>query len=161
MDLVFQSLLLPAAGVLGLAASRGPSGAPVPEPPDGGERETIRMRNGVRLIGPGEEGLPLDRLPGGVYGFSYSPATGAIPLFARHALGSFEIHKPASGPPHMLGYLAVQEAEAFERAELQDVRLYPEPYGTSRTLLAVPGDRIVRAKGPSRSDGNYLSLTIR
>jgi hypothetical protein len=86
--------------------------------------------------------------PARVYGFSYSPATEALPLFANQAVGSFEIHKPASGPPQVSGYLTTLEAEAFERGERQDVKLYPQPLNTSRTLLAIPSDRIVRAKGP-------------
>jgi hypothetical protein len=160
LDLHCQSLLLPAAGLIALAAHSPSNGAPE-EPPVDRERETIRVRNSVRPIMPDEEGFPLDRLPTGVYGFSYSPATEALPLFGKHTVGSFEVHKPVAGSPQVLGYLTPQEAEAFERGELQDVKLYPEPNDNSRTLLAIPSERVVRAKGPSRSDGNYLSITIR
>lgn len=120
------------------------------------ERQAIRLQNAVRVVTKEEDGRPLDRLPGGVYGFSYSPASDAIPLFTRHAAASFEIHKPATGPYQILGYVAPAQAEA----QGQDVKLYPDAYGEATQLIALPADRITRLKGPSRAGGNCLDVTL-
>jgi len=120
------------------------------------ERQAIRLQNSVRLVTKQEEGRPLDRLPAGIFGFTYSPASDAIPLFARHAKASFEIHKPASGPYRILGYLAPTQIEA----QGQDVKFYPDAYGEATKLVAITADRIGRLKGPSRANGNYLDVTL-
>ncbi|MEO8661552.1 MAG: hypothetical protein ABI693_23990, partial [Bryobacteraceae bacterium] len=116
------------------------------------ERQTIRLQNSVRLVTKQEDGRPLERLPDGIFGFTYSPASDAIPLFVRHAKASFEVHKPASGPYQILGYLAPSQVEA----RAQDVKLYPDAFGEATKLVAIASDRIGRLKGPSRAGGNYL-----
>lgn len=168
IDTLYRSLLLPAAGLLGMAAAQGSSHSPNAAGDDTAaandrdrDRDRVRVRNSVRLIRSEEEGFPIHRLPDGVYGFSYSPATEALPLFSRHAVGAFELHKPAAGGPQILGYVTPQQAAAFAENQLQDVKFYPDPFGDARALVAIPSERIVRAKGPSRLEGNYLELTVR
>lgn len=165
LETLYRSLLLPAVSVIGLAATRAQSNTPTPtstpEPEPDRERDAIRVRNSVRVITGMEEGYPIDRLSGGVYGFSYSPASDSVPLFAKRSLSSFEIHKTAGGSVQVLGYVTSKEAGAFAAGQVQDIQLYPEVCQGSHHLVAIPGDRIVRAKGPSRSDGNYLTMTVR
>lgn len=165
LETLYRSLLLPAVSVFGLAATRAQSNTPAsttePEPEPDRERDAIRVRNLVRVITGIEEGCPLDRLPGGVYGFSYSPASDSVPLFAKRSLASFEIHKTAGASVQILGYVTGKESEAFAGGDPQDIQLYPEVYQGADHLIAIPADRIVRAKGPSRRDGNYLTMAVK
>ena len=46
------------------------------------EQEALRAAHGVRLVSGGEEGTGLNALPGGLYGFTYSPGLASAPLFA-------------------------------------------------------------------------------
>lgn len=163
-ELLHQGLVLSAIGVVGLAASARGQGLDSPSPsaasPNDRDRSMFRVRHGVRPLQAAEEGNPVEGLPNGVYGFSYSPASEAIPLFARHSLQSFEIHKAADGEVHILGYLGSKQAEELKSGGPAEVRLYPDAYGEATELTAIPLDAIVRSKGPSRSEGNYLTATV-
>ena len=46
------------------------------------DQELLRTAHQVRLVSAEEEGTSLSGLPGGVYGFSYSPGLPGAPLFA-------------------------------------------------------------------------------
>ena len=53
---------------------------------DTADQEQLRAAHGVRLVTETEEGTGVDRLPGGVYGFTYSPGLPNAPLFAVQTL---------------------------------------------------------------------------
>ena len=60
---------------------------------DTAEQEQLRETHGVRVVADTEEGTGVDKLPGGVYGFTYSPGLLNAPLFAVRRYRSYEIHK--------------------------------------------------------------------
>ena len=49
--------------------------------PDRVDQTAIRDAHGVRLVSEAEEGTGVNALPGGVYGYTYSPGLTNAPLF--------------------------------------------------------------------------------
>jgi hypothetical protein len=106
-------------------------------------------------------GVPLEALPDNVYGFTFSPLNENTPLFAKRVFQCFEIHRLADGEVEILGFLTPKEAQALrEGREELDVKLYPEPRDESTELVTVQLHRIIRAKPPVRSDGNYMPVHV-
>ena len=58
-------------------------------------RKRLRKAHQVRLVTAAEEGTGVNALPGGVYGFTYSPGLDNAPLFAMRRYRSYETHKLA------------------------------------------------------------------
>lgn len=144
-----------------MAPSTGPSAKPTgaEKQPEGVER--LRTRHQVRLVCAEEEGLEMQFLPSGVYGFTHAPAQNQIPLFARKGYRSFEMHKAAGGKEYILGFVTSQEAAALEAgAGEAAIQLFPDPRGESQCLVAVPLSRIspLRRRLP-RDDGNPFEFT--
>ena len=67
--------------------------------------EELRTQRGLRLVTEAEEGAPLDGLPNGVYGFTYSLGLGSTPLFGKHTFQAFELHKLHDGSVGVAGYV--------------------------------------------------------
>ena len=121
----------------------------------------LRDRKGLTLIAAEREGAPLATLGDNLFGFTFSPVNESTPLFAKRQFQSFEVHKLTSGVVHLLGFLTEKEAATFfDGKEPMDCQLFPEPHGESKRLVEVPLERIAKAKALSRSDGNYMPLTL-
>ena len=58
----------------------------------------------VRIVTEAEEGTGVNALPGGVYGFTYSPGLPNAPLFAVRRYRSYETHKLPSGEVFVIGF---------------------------------------------------------
>jgi len=65
--------------------------------PDRGDQVQLRAEHAVRLVTDAEEGTGVDALPGGVYGYTYSPGLRNAPLFATRRYRSYEVHKRVDG----------------------------------------------------------------
>src|SRR5258705_4702336 len=78
------------------------------------DQEALRVTHGVRIVSAAEEGTGVNSLPGGVYGFTYSPALPNAPLFAERRFRSYETHKVASGEVFVIGFADVASAAALE-----------------------------------------------
>jgi hypothetical protein len=167
-EIICGGVLLSVIGVIGIAISR-PEKAEE-ETPDAKkstdseeshvEMEALRARNKVRRVEDNEEGTGVDRLPRGVYGFSFSPHQ-EIPLFRRKMFRSFEVHKLADGTVHLVGFVTEKEYMRLAPSNGQvEVMLYPDPYEESMKVASVALDRVARATGPSRDYGNFLKLEI-
>ena len=126
------------------------------------ERENVRRRHAVRLIEEGEEGTAIERLPGGVYGFTYAPAENLVPVFRKRGGQSFEIHRLADGEVRIVGFVTAGDAREIAAGNPgAEIRLYPEPYGNAAGITALPLHAIATSRrGPSREQGNYLSLRL-
>ena len=124
--------------------------------------EQFRAKHQVRLIDAGEQGTGLDRLPAGVYGFTYAPGNDIVPLFSKRDYHSFEVHKSADGAGYVIGFVTPEEAAKIETmAEGAPIRLYPSPFESSETLVSVPLSRVSASKrGLPREDGNPLPFTL-
>jgi hypothetical protein len=124
------------------------------------QRQTLRSEHKLRAVRSDEEGLGLEKLPGGVYGFTYAPAT-ETPLFARRSYHSFEVHKAVDGSAYLLAYTSGADAEHLKASEEIDVTVYPDPFENADTMVRVPFGRILsNHHKPVRYDGNALHLKL-
>ena len=107
------------------------------------DQEPLRAVHQVRIVTEAEEGTPVNQLPGGVYGFTYSPGLPNAPLFASRRYRSYEIHKLANGETFVVAFTDAGTARLLETA-LSDTALQvqPEPGGSATVLVKVPYSRI-------------------
>jgi hypothetical protein len=123
--------------------------------------EELRSKNNVRLVTDDESGTGIDRLPGGVYGFTYSPAEDNFPLFKNKALRSYEAHKLADGSAVLLGFVAQGDSLKMETGrESVAVRLFPEPQEEAGVLASIPLGRILSHEEHSQRGGKGLELEL-
>jgi hypothetical protein len=124
-------------------------------------REQLRAERKLRLIPVDEEGSPIDRVLAGVYGFSHSPGTEGLPLYATRTFQIFEVHKLADGQVHLVGYMSKSDANVLRTGDQPfEARLYPDPYEKASEFVSVPRSRLIHAKMPSRIEGNSVWLTL-
>lgn len=122
---------------------------------------SLRQRKALKLVAEDKEGTPLAALPDNIYGFTFSPVNESTPLFTKRQFQSFEVHKLTEGVVHLLGFLTEKESVTFfEGKEALECHLYPEPRAESTRLVEVPLERIAKVRAMSRSDGNYLPMTL-
>src|SRR4051794_3443156 len=107
------------------------------------DQEALRKSHGVRLVSGGEEGMGVNALPPGVYGFTYSPALPNAPLFAERRFRSYETHKLATGEIFVVGFADVNAAATLASAAgEQTIVIQPEPDGAATVLVKLPYTRI-------------------
>ena len=174
-DLLCGAVFLPAIGVMASVLSRpktaeetrysndqslGGQGQSNSRPGLRDDVEDLRALHQVGLVGEKDEGAEVARLPGGVYGFTYSPLQ-ATPMFRRKATQSFEVHKLADDSVHLIGFLTdAQASRVAVSSEALEVRLYPEQREEAFRATSIPVARIRSSRGPSRSEGNALWLVV-
>jgi hypothetical protein len=132
--------------------------------PDRLDQEQIRAANGVRLVTDREEGTGVDALPGGVYGYTYSPGLPNAPLFAVRRYRSYETHKLANGEVFVIGYADAEAARQIAKApDDVTVRVNPEPQAGTDALVQIPYARIRqhRQHAAPNQDGFVVTLRAR
>src|ERR1044072_9032847 len=108
----------------------------------------LRAERNLRELEAAEEGTTAERLPDGVYGFTYSPAED-VPLFAKKNWHSFEVHKLADRSQSLVGFVTGKEAKNVRSGAPAEITLFPDPWEESTELVSVPLTRAVPAKkGP-------------
>ncbi len=124
-------------------------------------QEQLRTTHGVRVVSQAEEGESVTALPGGVYGFTYSPGTTAAPLFAVRRYRSYEAHKLANGELMLIGFVSPDVARQIESAT-EDVtfQLQPDPEPGQDVLAAIPYSRIRRHKQVSAPNQHGFTATV-
>lgn len=123
--------------------------------------QELRSEYKLRPLTKEEEGLALAKLPTGVYGFSYAPAT-ETPLFARKSYHSFEVHKISDGTGYLIAFVTAADADRLcARNEEIEVIVYPDPHEAASTLVSIPFDRLLSSLyKPIRHDANALPLRL-
>ena|SRR5436190_11086482 len=122
--------------------------------------QQLRAEHGLRALEKEEEGTSAERLPNGVYGFTYAPAD-AVPLFSNKSWHSFEVHKRADASQYLVGFVTPKEADSLRGGTQTEITLFPDPWEASTELVSVPFARAVPSKkGPSREGGNGLKMAI-
>jgi len=107
------------------------------------DQEALRSRHGVRVVSSAEEGLGVNLLPAGVYGFTYSPALVSAPLWAQRRYRGYETHKLSDGEIVVIGFTDPETAAKIESAPgEQTILIQPEPDPTASVLVQVPYSRI-------------------
>jgi hypothetical protein len=128
---------------------------------DNAAREKLRAERNLHPVSDAEEGAPIQLVSAGVYGFTYSPGTEAVPLYAKRTFQVFETHKLADGETHLIGFLKPSEAATLRAGvDFLDCNLYPDPYGEAQEMVSLPLRRVLKAKPASRESGNYVPLQI-
>ncbi len=125
-------------------------------------REALRREHGVRLVSAAEEGTAADQAPGGVYGFTSSPAL-ASPLFAARRYRNFEVHRLPSGAVTLVGFVTASEAAQLTRAEQDQpvtVAVYPDAEGEATTIVSIPYDRVVQHRQYSVRNAAAIALQV-
>jgi hypothetical protein len=172
-DSLCCAVLLPAIGVLAsvlshpkTAEDQQPDTSDSSSSTGGGDRpllesevDVLRALHQVRLIDDALEGTAVTRLPGGTYGFTYSPLN-ASPLFREKKVHTFEVHKLPDDRVHLIGFVTEEGSQSCSSGEQMDLHVYPEPWEDAFTAVSIPESRIRRSQGPSRSDGNAIVLDL-
>ncbi|MGE0592870.1 MAG: hypothetical protein AB7G23_08295 [Vicinamibacterales bacterium] len=125
------------------------------------EQGQLREAHRVRLVTAAEEGTGIDRLPTGVYGFTYAPATPNAPLFSDRRFRCFEMHKLSDGDVLIIGFVtrdaALQLSTASDTAKL---RLMPDPDASNDTLVVVSHSRLKVHQQFSAPNEQGLEITV-
>ena len=101
------------------------------------------MAHQVRIVSEAEEGTGVNALPGGVFGYSYSPGLESAPLFAVRRYRSYEIHKLPSGDVFVIGFTKADDARQLSTATEQlTLQIHPQVEGEYHTLVTIPYSRI-------------------
>lgn len=129
--------------------------------PSTGDQETLRRVNQVRLVADAEEGTGVNALPGGVYGYTYSPGLSNAPLFATRRYRSYEIHKVAGGEAFITGFATPDEAARISTShEDVTVHLQPEPDQDASVLVQVPYTRFRQHRQYAAPNQRGFAVTL-
>jgi hypothetical protein len=111
--------------------------------PDRVDQAAIREAHGVRLVSDVEEGTGVNALPGGVYGYTYSPGLVNAPLFGARRYRTYETHKLTGGETFIIGYADAETAEQIGSA-VADLKILirPEPSSDDSVVVKVSYSRI-------------------
>ena len=123
--------------------------------------EELRANHKVRIVSEEEDGTGIDNLPGGVYGFTYSPASDNFPLFQKKVVRCYEAHKLSEGTAVLLGFIT--EGESLQMSagrESVTIHLFPEPQADATKLTTVPMTRVTSHKEHSQRGDTGLELEI-
>jgi hypothetical protein len=124
-------------------------------------QESLRQVHQVRLVAAAEEGHGVNGLPGGVYGFTYSPALDNAPLFAARHYRSYETHKLANGEVLVIGFATSEVAEQLAAAADEiTVVIQPEPDEHASTLVTVPYSRMRHHRQYAAPNQHGLTVTL-
>ena len=82
--------------------------------PTTAEQEALRASRGLRVVSAAEEGSGVNVLPGGVFGYTYSPGLLNAPLFAVKRYRNYETQKLADGTVLLVGFADPATAEALK-----------------------------------------------
>ena len=124
-------------------------------------QETLRQVHGVRLVSAAEEGMGVNAIPAGVYGFTYSPALENAPLFATRRYRSYETHKLPSGGVVIVGFATADAADQLVSATDEiTVLIQPEPDEHASTLAIIPYARIRHHRQYAAPNQHGFTVTV-
>jgi hypothetical protein len=129
--------------------------------PDRQDQVQLRAVHGVRPVSDAEEGSGVHALPGGVYGYTYSPGLPNAPLFASRRYRSYEVHKLATGETVIVAYADAATTEQIAYDREVTVRVQPEPTSDATVLVLIPYSRIQRHRqyAAPNQDGFLVTLS--
>jgi len=130
--------------------------------PDRTDQEDVRASHGVRLVTDREEGTGVDALPGGVYGYTYSPGLPNAPLFAVRRYRSYETHKLANNEVFVIAYADADAARQIADAPADvTVRVHPEAQTEAAVLVKIPYARIRQHRQHAAPNQDGFCVTLR
>jgi len=133
--------------------------------PEEAMRSRYRIRHNVRAIRVLEEGFGLDKLPSGVFGFTFSPSYEDSPLFRERSPHSFEVHKLRDGQKFLLGFVSSADKAKIghcgsEARSEAHVFLHPHAETNATEVVCIPVSRVARFKDyrPEKSAGMEIMV---
>ena len=125
------------------------------------DQELLRVAHQVRLVSEPEEGNGVNALPGGVYGFTYSPGLPNAPLFAVRRYRSYETHKLPSGDVFVIGFSKPDVAREISTASQEmTLQIHPQPEGDYQTLVTIPYSRIRHHRQYAAPNQDGFTVTV-
>jgi hypothetical protein len=125
------------------------------------DQETLRTTHKVRIVSPDEEGTGVNALPGGVYGFTYSPGLPNAPLFAERRFRSYETHKLANGDVYIIGFGDVETAAVLASCSTERIiQVQPEPDEQANVLVKIPYPRIGHHRQYAAPNQHGFTVTV-
>ena len=125
------------------------------------DQETLRTTHRVRIVSAAEEGTGVNALPGGVYGFTYSPGLPNAPLFAERRFRSYETHKLANGDIYIIGFADVETAAVLVSSSAeQTIQMQPEPDEKANVLVKIPYTRIRQHRQYAAPNQHGFTVTV-
>jgi len=129
--------------------------------PSTADQEVLRTTHHVRIVSLSEEGTGVNGLPGGVYGFTYSPGLPNAPLFAERRFRSYETHKLANGEVCIIGFVDLDTAAVLQSsASVRTIQVHPEPDGEASVLVTIPYSRIQQHRQYAAPNQHGFTVTI-
>ena len=125
------------------------------------DQEALRQAHQVRLVDTSEEGSGVNALPGGVFGFTYSPGLPSSPLFAVRRYRSYETHKLQSGEIYIVGFATADAARSLSTAsEEMTLQIHPQPEGDHTVLVTIPYSSIRRHRQYAAPNQDGFTVTV-
>ena len=128
---------------------------------DTADQELLRLAHQVRLVSEDEEGSGVNALPGGVYGFTYSPGLPNAPLFAVRRYRSYETHKLPGGDVFVIGFAKPELARELSTAgQEMTLQIHPMPERDYQTLVTIPYSRIRHHRQYAAPNQDGFTVTV-
>ena len=125
------------------------------------DQESLRGAHQVRIVTDAEEGTGVNALPGGVYGFTYSPGLQNAPLFAMRRYRSYETHKLPSGEVFVIGFAKADVARELSTAGGETtLQIHPQPNAEFDTLVTIPYSRIRQHRQYAAPNQDGFTVTV-
>jgi len=125
------------------------------------DQEALRLTHQVRIVADDEEGTGVNSLPGGVYGFTYSPGLPSSPLFSVRRYRTYETHKLQSGDVYIIGFATADDARALSTAsEEMTLQMHPQPEGNHDVLVTIPYSAIRRHRQYAAPNQDGFTVTV-
>jgi hypothetical protein len=125
------------------------------------DQELLRLAHQVRLVADNEEGNGVNALPGGVFGFTYSPGLPNAPLFAVRRYRSYETHKLPGGDVFVIGFAKPDVVRELSTASRETtLQIHPQPEGDYQTLVTIPYSRIRQHRQYAAPNEDGFTVTV-
>ena len=125
------------------------------------DQDALRVAHQVRIVTDAEEGTGVNALPGGVFGYSYSPGLPSAPLFAVRRYRSYEIHKLPGGDVFVIGFTKADAARELSTATSEvSLQIHPQVEGEFDTLVTIPYSRIRHHRQYAAPNQDGFSVTV-
>jgi hypothetical protein len=125
------------------------------------DQSALRLTHQVRIVSDAEEGHGVNALPGGIYGFTYSPGLANAPLFAVRRYRTYEIHKLPSGDVFIIGYAKADAARELSTATREmTIQVHPQAAEEYETLVTIPYTRIRQHRQYAAPNQDGFTVTV-
>lgn len=136
-----------------LPTSPNPIPSPTPQaPPESNfvrDIEALRARNRVKELSPPHDGISVNNMPEGTFGFTPAATLGNVSNAKTHRtqpVNSYEVHRLKSGHQFLLGFTGDYVSGAIERGTAASFDVSPIPTTTQKTLVMIPLERVRSAQ---------------